>query len=433
MPHVFVNGLPGLSNSGAALGLRACGLSAFVQSDRFISRISLESGSVAWLVERHPARMSESMWSLPRRISITGSRLWHSEADEVIAELSPTEDGGALVSARHAATGQSLWEYLIPIPAAASWAEPSPAWPGAPTEEIEAFFACDPTRLVVCISRQSRRSRIYTSATTVDTLPPYACQLDAIRLDASGVPIWQKDYPDVVVGILERRSFAGIWSSGQRVGVLDFETGANRVLQELPYKIGWPVHDNLSVAVPWHSSSEVGIAWLDERGNHVRQTKWRQPRVKTTCLHATEGGLALQVDDQTLSWLGEDKPLWTIRAKPYIYRVHCSPGSDVFVGTDGRGGRLLAFNPVSGEEMLNLKPPLGGAGTLMKVPAHEILVAKFWTSHRDSIAGNLFVLTMRDRNHRFDCQCGELLGVWQHGAVCVTGKDGERLAIVDLR
>ena len=104
-------------------------------------------------------------------------------------------------------------------------------------------------------------------------------------------------------------------------------------------------------------------------------------RVSATYLHQTDAGFAVQINDQTLCWLGkEDVPLWSIRAKPYIYRVHCCPSTDVFVGTDGRGGCLRAFDPTSGEETLNVKPPLGGAGTLAKIPAHQMLVAKFWTS-----------------------------------------------------
>ncbi len=431
MRHSFVDGLPGLDGFSTELLTR--GSSAFVRSRRFISRMSLESGEVAWLVERHPVQMSESAGNLPRRISITAPQLVYSDADDVIAELSPTEDGAALVSARSATTGQPKWEYFIPIPAAASWAEQSPAWPGARTEEIAAFFANDPTRLVVCLSRNSRRSRMFSRTISVDKLPPFACQVDAIRLDPRGEPVWQTSFPNVSIGALRRASFAGIWSSGNRVGVLDLGTGTNRVLHEFPHAIGWPIHDTSLVAVPWHTTSEVGIAWLDEHGDLVRQTQWRQPRVKSTQLHQTEAGLALQVNDQTLTWLGDDAPLWTIRAKPYIYRVICCVDSDVFVGTDGRGGRLLAFDPNSGEETLNIKPPLGGAGTLAKVPAHEVLVAKFWTSRSDPGAGKLCVLAIRDRTHQLDCQCRELLGVWQHGAVCVAGKNRERMAIVDLR
>lgn len=161
--------------------------------------------------------------------------------------------------------------------------------------------------------------------------------------------------------------------------------------------------------------------------------KWRQSKVNSTCLHLTGAGLALQVNDQTLAWLEKGDMLWAVRAKPYIYEVHRCPGSDVFVGTDGRGGRLLAFDPVAGTETLNLKPTFGGAGSLTKVPGHELLVASFLTSRTNFLAGELLVLSMRDRTHRFDRQFRALLGVWEHGAVCLAGKQCERLAIVDFR
>lgn len=417
-------------------------------------RISAESGDVAWLIERHPVitTISESTWNLPRRISTplwpAGFDLWYSEADDVIAELLPTEDGGALVSARDAATGQPLWEHFIPIPEAAIWAEPSPAWPGAQTEEIDAFIASDPTRLVVCLSRESRRSGFYSPTLRVDTLPPYACQLDATRLGVStGTPIWQRTYSGVSVGIVERDSFTGVWSSthareprhpavwpgAEQVGVLDFETGTNEILHECGDDLDWPVQDGSLVAVPWHSRGEVGVFWVDKHGRQARQVRWRQSKVNSTCLHQTGAGLALQTNDQTLAWLGKEGPLWTIRAKPYIYRVHSCPGSDVFVGTDGRGGRLLAFDPVSGQETLNLKLVFAGASSLTKVPGHELLVASFHTSRTNILAGELLVLSMRDRTHRSDCQYGSLLGVWEHGAICLAGKRWERLAILDLR
>ena len=460
MPHFFVDGLPGLDSrlldpdSFGPLLLRAHGSSLFLRCSRFMCRISAESGDVAWLIERDPVIMviSESTWKLPRRISTpwwpAGFDIWYSEADDIIAELLPTEDGCAVVSARDAATGRPLWEHFIPIPAAAIWAEPSPAWPGAQTEEIDAFFASDPTRLIVCLSRQSRRSGYYSPTIRVDTLPPYACQLDAIRLDVStGTPIWLGTFSGVSVGIVEQDSFTGAWSSrhasephhpavypgAEQVGLLDFETGTIQVLHECGDDLGWPVRDGSLLAVPWHSRGEVGVTWLDERGRQARQLRWQQSKVNSTCLHHTGAGLALQVNDQTLAWLGKDDPLWTVRAKPYIYRVHCCTGSDVFVGTDGRGGRLLAFDAAAGKETLNLKPTVGGAGSLTKVPGHELLVASFGTSRKNFLAGELLVLSMHDRTHRSDCQYGSLLGVWEHGAVCLAGKKWERLAILDFR
>ena len=435
MRHVFLDGLPGLADSGGTLRLHTRGHSACICSSQLIARLSLETGRVAWLIERALVRLSAAARNHPRRIHISGADLWTSEADDVLAELSPCEDGGVLVSARHTDTGRTLWEYCVSVPEAAEWAEPVPAWSGAQTEEIHAFFADDPTGVTVCLSRQSRRTLRYSREFTVNTLPPYACQTDAMRLDSrTGVPVWRASFPDIHVGILKRLSFNGIWSRGRRAGIVDFEAGTNRVLYESPHVLAWPVLDGSTVAVPWHARGRVGVTWLDDDGSPVRTGTWRCPRVRSTCLHATEAGLALQANEQTLWWLGQsDVPSWAIRAKPYIYRVRCCRSTDVFVGTDGRGGRLLAFDPTSGPETLNIKPALGGAGTLARIPGHEVLVARFCTSRQNSAVGSLLLLSMTDRSHWLDGDCRSLLGVWEHGAVYVAGEAGERLAIVDIR
>lgn len=136
----FIEGLPGLGESSDALGLRTRGQSAVMCSPRFIARLSLASGEAAWVCDRRRVPLSTSTWCLPRHIRISGSDLWYGETGDVVGELLPTEDGGAVVSAYHAETGRGLWEYNIPIPEAADWAEPSPAWDGAQTEEIDAFL-----------------------------------------------------------------------------------------------------------------------------------------------------------------------------------------------------------------------------------------------------------------------------------------------------
>src|SRR5262249_42556869 len=163
-------------------------------------------------------------------------------------------------------------------------------------------------------------------------------------------------------------------------GLLDFEIGKNTIFYQSHCELGWPVRDNSEIVVPWHSKKDVGVDWIDVRGRRIRQTSWRESGVRSATLHATESGFGRQTNDQTLWWLGKgETPLWNVRAKPYIYRVESSRGTDVFVGTDGRGGRLFAFDQSSGQETLNIKPPMGGAGTLTKVGAHDVLVAKFWT------------------------------------------------------
>lgn len=155
---IFLDGLPGLGDSAGTLSLRTGGPSAFVRSARFIARICLQSGKVEWLAERSLGKLTESTWNLSRRIQVWGSDFWVTEEDHLVGEILSTECGGLTVSVRNAETGKQLWEHFIPIPEAADWAEASPAWPGAQTEEIYAFIADDPKRLIVCLFRQSRRS-----------------------------------------------------------------------------------------------------------------------------------------------------------------------------------------------------------------------------------------------------------------------------------
>ncbi len=382
MPVTFIDDLPGLSDSDFAPSMRVRGATAFLRTPHFIARICLNSGKVVWFIERSFARLAKSAISLPRRIRLSGSDLWASETEQIVAEILCTENGELTVSARNAETGEQVWEHFIPIPEAADWAERTPAWPGAQTEEIDAFIADDPNRLIVCLFRQSRRSTYFSPSHEVGTLPSYSCQTDAVGfIPSTGKVVWRSDFENVRVGILERESFTGFWSHSPRVGKIDFDTGTNGTLYESSNSLGWPARVGSLVAVPWHSKREVGVDWIDQRGERIRKGTFRRLGAVTTNLHVTESGLALQTNDQMLWWLGkEELPLWSIRAKPYIYRVHSSRDSSVFVGTDGNGGRLMGFDQLSGGETLNLKPALGGVGDLSKVPGHDVSVATFMTS-----------------------------------------------------
>lgn len=437
MSVTFIDGLPGLAAEVYPMTMRAFGSSAFICSPQFICRVDLHSAKVDWLVERSSRQMHPAAYSLPRRIWQMGSNLWISEEAPLVAEILASKCGGLAVSVRDSTTGMHRWEQHIPIPEAADWAEPSPAWPGAQTEEIYGFLARDPKNLVVCLMRQTRRSGLSRPADNIHvfTLPPFRCQTDAVRFDPeTGAAIWRASFRDVPVHIIERESFTGIWSNHARLGVIDFASGANTILYESPNQLGWPARNGGLLCVPWHSKEDVGVDWIDLHGCRIRNGAWPQKRAHSTVLHATEAGLALQTNDQTIWWLGkEDLPLWSVRAKPYIYRVHRVAESDVFIGTDGNGGRLLGFDPASGRETLNLKPALGGVGDLAKVPGHDVLVALFTTSRSYAVPPRLLVMSMRDCNHFLGAQCRYLLGTWQHGAVCMAGAKGERLAIIDIR
>lgn len=435
MSAMFVDCLPDLSDPTSFLSLRVFGHFAFVRSPRFISRICLDSGTVEWLVERSPAQPTESIGCLRRRIRVSGSDLWISATGDVLVEIMSTECGGLTVSARHTETGRQLWEHFIPCPDAADDAVSSLALPDGQTAEIFGFLAQPPESLVVCLSHDTGMSTL--SSPNLEILNPrtFECQTDAVRFDPlTGKTLWKTSFLDVRVGILERRAFTGIWSNANRLGRLDFQTGTNSMLYESPNFLGSPLRNGSELSVPWHSTREVGVDWIDEWGGSIRNAAWPQLRVRNTKLHATESGLALQTNDQRLWWLGrEDSPSWSIRAKPYIYRVHCSPTTNVFVGTDGNGGHLLGLDPISGQETHLLKPALGGVGYLAKVPGHDVLIAPFRISRTHSVPARLLVFSMRDRTHDLHNQCQVLLGTWEHGAVCLSGAHCEQFAIIDVR
>src|SRR5262249_52747663 len=207
----------------------------------------------------------------------------------------------------------------------------------------------------------------------------------------------------------ERKAFSGVWARSPKLGVIDFETGMNTILHELPHSLGWPVYDGAEIAVPWHSRNEVGVEWLDVHGRRVRNGSWRQPRVTQSKLHQTGAGLAVQTNDQGFWWLGKEcVPRWNVSAKPYIYRVHRASDTDVFVGTDGNGGRLLGLDASSGRETLHLKPVLGGVGQLARIPGDKVLVSTFRVSRSYAVPPRLLLLSMIDRRHTLHDDCFHL-------------------------
>jgi len=434
MAVTLVGGLPNLTDCEDSLVI--CESFAVLKSRGIIARISLPEAQVRWSIELAPESIPAAVQQLARWILVSGNDLWIDQAETVVVDLTGTQSRDLAVCARDVTSGKTLWQDVIPIPDAAEWAEKKPAWPGGQTEEIYAFIAKDSQRLVVCLYRHTRRSwRFSPEGGRSPEPPPLACQTDAVRFDpATGKRIWHKVFPDVRVEILERNSFTGIWSHRMRVGVIDWETGANAILHELPNALGWPVQDGSHIAVPWHTKGEVGIVWIDEQGRQTRNGCWREPRAHSTKIHATPSGLALQTNDQRVWWLGaETEPRWNVRTKPYIYRVYRRGESDVYVGTDGMGGRLFAFDAESGNETLNVKPVYAGFGDLSMVPAHHVLVSPFGVSRSPFALLRLLVLSMADRTYRLDGECGRLLGTWQHGAICRAGRKREQLAVFDVR
>jgi hypothetical protein len=432
----YLTGFPELFAAGSQPELRTRGSTAFLRTAGCVARLALDPARVEWRAERHLAHFPESSRGLPRPIRLgLGGALWASADSSVVAELLPAELGAVTLSVRDGETGRELWRRTIEPPDAAEWAETVPAWPGAQTEDVYAFLADDTDHLVVCLLRESRRSGIIGQGYVALTLPPYNCQTDATRFDLmTGAPVWRATFPNVQVRITERPSFAGLWAYTGRVGRIDWKSGTNTILHQSPHRLGWPVRVSNAIAVSWHSASRVGVDWLDEAGAVCRSASWPLRGVKRTALHPGSAGLAVQTNDQRLWLLGDDDaPLWDVRVKQPVYRAFQSGSSPLLVGTDGNGGRLLGFDLASGQETLNLRPAIGGAGGLAKVPGHDVLVCPFTTSRSHHVPARLLVLNVRDNRHELTVDCWGLLGTWEHGAVCGAGLYDDRIVTFDVR
>lgn len=416
MSVTYIDAIPGFDEADSRLAVCTCGDVAFVRAACCLLRIELAEGRIAWLIERPYYENEATGAELSRQIRFWGKELWVNREGTVVAELVTGETGNLVVVARSAVDGRSLW--TLPI---------------AVTDPATVFFAADPDRLVICLFRESRR---YATESEGFEPPPYTCQTDAFRLhELTGEILWNASCPGLRIGSLQAGSFTGLWSHDSLLGKLDLETGANRILFEAASTLGDPISCTGGLAVSWHSRKEIGIEWFDESGKLIRSSRIPQTKVQTTRLRNTEAGLALQANDAAMLWWygREDRPIWSVRARPYIYQVYGSAGTDIFVGTDGMGGRLFGFDSRSGRETLNLKPALGGVGSLSPIHEHPLLVASFRTSKSYSRAPSLLILNMLDRSHRLAYECQVLQATWAHGAICRAGERSERLAIIDLR
>lgn len=434
MIETLVDGLPVSPELAGAITLRACGTSALLRAPRFLARVDLGSGQLEWLVERQLPEMVADGEDLPRRALVAGADFWVHESARQCAEIYASDGGALMVSVRQGETGALLWEERIALPAPADWAEAEPAWPGAATEEIDAFLVDDPHRLVVGLDRQSRRSLHFSPSHQVAGLPPYACQTDLIRFDPqTGDNLWRQEFPGVRVGILLRNACTDVWSQGGKVGRFDLQTGASTLLYESPRELGSVVKVGSGLAVSWRARGEAGIDWLSERGELTASAAVRQSGVKSTSLHSTAAGLALQINHQLFHWFGPGtEAIWSAKAKPYIYRLLAEPATDLFVATDGNGGRLLAFDQATGRETLNLKPAIFGVAELTQVPGADLLVTPFAVSRSYNKPRRLLALSMKDRRHQLLGNCQALLGTWEQGAIYLSGADGRQLAIANL-
>jgi len=206
-------------------------------------------------------------FSATRRISTTLTRtLWGDQAGETIVGL--CADGvGVRVTAWEGRTGVRRWSRLIPPSPPALFTDPSPP-PGNCAEEMYGFLAAETELPVLCVQRTSRCSIALNADEDSEAalkLPEFAASLELAGLDAAtGATRWESGHPDIHVGVLERDSFDGLYSTPRSVGIIDWGTGSARVLLETPRAMAaWPRRRGGDVACAYHCRGQLHTALVD--------------------------------------------------------------------------------------------------------------------------------------------------------------------------
>jgi hypothetical protein len=357
--------LPGFEARDASA--RLLGDVLLVAAGERLIALDLRAATLVW--ERRWPQPAPIHYQVPRRPHVWGQRIW--ARDETVASLVETEDGVAVVGCETAA-GRERWRTDIATPPPTAWTESSPAWPGAPTEEITAMlFLTD--ELLVGFARTSRRSMLYPGPPA----PPFRAQLDVHTIDPEDGRVRAVGVnPDVHVPILEKSRLGRWLLSGKRLLRLDPGSTQARVVAHLPHEPCWPEARGEQVLVCWRARGALAVALVDgETGEVRRESSWKRKAATAVKLHAMGDLVALQINEQFLAPLGDDLgPRWEARVKPYIYGVAAPAGGSLFVATAGNGGGLYCFSRDSSEPLMNARFE-GGAWDLMAVPGTDRVAA----------------------------------------------------------
>ena len=409
------------------------GYSCLVRTRKWLALCSLQTGMVEWRVDRDAPVVNESRQAIDGfcDMNLWGAKLWIDPESSTVAELFWREPDSLMLTARCMKTGSIRWQFVYRRPPLAAWAETSPAWPGAPQEEIYAFLAQAPSSLVLCIYRQTRCMGISTPEFKVFDRPPFHCQTDLVCFEpTSGHVRWSHAQDGLRLDVLDWKNFHGLWIDDEQAGWVDFETGTVSRLCREGYCFGRPAAFEQHGYFPWFDRNRKRIGYIRANSQMVPDLdySWLERGVQQIVAWPTHRGVALQLNDQKIVWTNGDERLWNQRAKPYIYRIFASSSSDVWVATDGKGGRLFGFDPRTGNETYNFRPAMGGLGDMRLMNA-SLAVGSVCMHRSYSIAPKLFTFDVETQKMDFWADCWLLLGNWEEGVVFVTGdKNCRRVA-----
>lgn len=407
-----------------------------VRKTGFLGLCSLKTGKVNWCVTRNaPEGNRDPSSDVFSNLLFWGTKLWIGLNDQVVAEIFYEAPESAKLVARCMRTGNVLWEYVHPRPPLEPWAEEKPAWPGAPQEEAYAFLARSENSLVLCLHRRTRCHGLATSEFTVFENPPFQCQTELYSFEpTSGALRWSKVQIGLRLDLLEWKDFKGVWVNEGQAGWLDLDSGVVCTIERVGCRFGMPAVYGEFGYFPWFDkkSKRVGYIRVNQRMEVNCDYSWNEKGVRDITAWPSNCGVALQVNDQKVIWTTAGERVWEQRAKPYVYSVFATDNSDIFVATDGAGGRLLGFDRTLGHETFNFRPVFCGLGDTHFFKEAQIAVASVAMKKSHWVPSKLLVFNTETKAMDFASSCWHILSPWSGGVVFVSGEKDRRIAFLDL-
>lgn len=407
-----------------------------VRKTDFLALCSLRTGKVNWCVTRNaPHGNRDPSSDIFSSLLFWGTKLWIGLNDQVVAEIFYDDPESAKLVARCMSTGNVLWEYVHPRPPLEPWAEEKPAWPGAPQEEAYVFLARSENNLVLCLHRRTRCHGLSTREFTVFDNPPFQCQTDLYSFEpTTGALRWSKAQIGLRLDLLEWKDFKGVWVNEGRAGWLDFDSGSVCTIERGGCCFGMPGVYGKIGTFPWFDkkSKRVGYIRANQRMEVDCDYSWNEKSVRDIRAWPSSSGVALQVNDQKVIWTTAGERVWEQRAKPYVYRVFATDKSDIFVATDGAGGRLFGFDRTLGHETLNFRPIFGGLAHTHFFEEAQIAVASVAMKKSHWVPRKLLIFNTETKSMDFVSSCWHVLCPWSRGIVFVSGEKDRKIAFLDL-
>ena len=418
------------------LEVMTAGDHCFVRKTDFLALCSLKTGKVNWCVTRNaPDGNVDPSIDVFSSLLFWGTRLWVGLKDQVVAEIFYDAPESAKLVARCMRTGKVLWEYVHQRPPLEPWAEEKPAWPGAPQEAAFVFLARSENNLVLCLHRRTRCSGMSTSEFTVFDTPPFQCQTELYSFEpTSGALRWSKVQIGLRLNNLEWKNFKGLWGNDGQAGWLDLDSGVVCTIEKGGCCFGVPTLYGELGYFPWFDkkSKSIGYIRVNQHMEVDCDFSWNEKSVRNIRVWPTNSGVAIQVNDQKVIWTTADERVWELRAKPYVYNVFATDDSDIFVATDGAGGRLLGFDRTDGHETLNFRPVFCGLGDTHFFEEAQMAVASVAMKKSHWVPSKLLIFNIQTKSMDFVLSCWNILSPWSRGVVFVSGEKDRRIAFLDL-